>query len=96
MTIHPDTRIQRNPGILAAEVGAELVMFSGDQGRYFGLNDVGAAIWERLEQPTTAGRLCAELRLLFAVEPDRCLEEVCAYLSEMLTKGLVNLAPCGD
>ena len=46
---------------ISAKVGDEVVMMSADEGKYIGLNDVGARIWELLDEPRTIETLEAAL-----------------------------------
>jgi len=48
-TIDDATIILRNLSVLTAEVDGEIVMMSIEQGRYFGLDDIGSDIWKRLD-----------------------------------------------
>jgi len=55
--ISDDTLITRNTGLLAAAVQDETVMMDIESGRYYGLDDIGSAIWQRLEAPCRFGTL---------------------------------------
>ncbi|MEJ0043363.1 MAG: PqqD family protein [Rhizomicrobium sp.] len=55
------TTIRKKDGWLTAEVRDELVMMSVDTGKYIGLNEVGARIWQLLETPQSREALCAQL-----------------------------------
>jgi hypothetical protein len=86
------TCVVRSAEPLTAMAGHEVLMFSAEQSRYYGLNRVASAIWDRLETPTTVGELCADLGREFEVSPDRCRDEVVAFVSVLLTKGLARIA----
>ena len=51
------TMISRSPSVVTAEVDGEIVMMSIEQGRYFGLDDVGSDIWRRIEPPCSFATL---------------------------------------
>ncbi len=51
------TVISRSPSVLTAEVDGEIVMMSIEQGRYFGLDDIGSDIWKRIEPPCSFAAL---------------------------------------
>jgi coenzyme PQQ synthesis protein D (PqqD) len=55
--ISDDTLITRNTGLLAAAVHDETVMMDIESGRYYGLDDIGSVIWQRLEAPCRFGAL---------------------------------------
>lgn len=51
------TRISRSTSLLVAPVNDEMVMMDLDLGRYYGLDEIGADIWGRLEAPITFAAL---------------------------------------
>jgi hypothetical protein len=66
---------------ISAKVGAEIVMMSVEQGKYIGLNEVGARIWDLLDTPQSVDSLCIELVDEFDVAPDACRSEVEDFLT---------------
>lgn len=84
--------IERKGDWLSARVGDEVMMMSVEHGKYIGVNEVGARIWELIEAPSDVATLCAELQREFAVSPDDCEAEVTAFLSEMEKHGAVTIA----
>jgi hypothetical protein len=83
-------KIVRNADVLSAPVQEELVMFDVEAGRYFSLNEMASAIWRRLEAPVTIEALCAEMQETFDVSPERCREDLTAFVSKLEAKGLVR------
>jgi coenzyme PQQ synthesis protein D (PqqD) len=90
--ITPATRVVRDPSLISASLGEEIAMLHIDSGRYFFLNDVGAAVWEHLDSPTTAADLCAALTSRYEVPADRCESEVLSLLGNLLEKQLIRVA----
>jgi hypothetical protein len=83
--------IARTSEIITAPLGEELMMMSVAQGAYFGLDEVGAAIWSRLETPAAVGELCAALQGEFEVSPEQCEADVLSFLTSLRDAGLVNV-----
>ena len=79
----------RNDGWLAALVGEELVMMSAESGAYLGLNDVGAKVWEIIDQPKALSDICEGLAREFETTPQACQPEVEAFLTELEARGAV-------
>ncbi|HEY0301196.1 MAG TPA: PqqD family peptide modification chaperone [Rhizomicrobium sp.] len=77
------TTIRKKDGWLTAEVGDELVMMSVANGKYIGLNEVGARIWQLLETPLSREALYAQLLEEFDVTAELCRVEVDAFLAEL-------------
>lgn len=84
-------RISRRDDWLAASIGAELVMMSATSGRYIGLNEIGARVWEMLERPCDLDTLCARLLSEYDVEPSVCRAEVEAFVSELVASGAATI-----
>ena len=89
MEITIDSRVARSPDQVWTPLGDELVMFNFEAGKYFGINAVGAAVWERIEQPARVADICADLENAFAVSSERCVNGVLKFLRTLEQRGLV-------
>jgi hypothetical protein len=69
----------------------ETVMLDIERGTYFGVQEVGKAIWDHLEHPTTVDDLCSHLMDEFEVDRDTCLEQVQAFLGDLLEHRLIEV-----
>lgn len=76
---------------LSARVGDEIMMMSAEHGKYIGVNEVGARIWELIETPRDAATVYAELLREFEVSPETCKAEVDSFLAEMARHGAIAL-----
>ena len=76
---------------ISAKVGDEIVMMSADEGKYIGLNDVGARIWELLDAPQTLDTLEAHLLAEFDVSPEVCRSEADTFLTTLVAYNAVSL-----
>lgn len=86
-----NVRICRNDDILHAPVGAdEAVMMSVAGGNYYGVNSVGARIWELLETPMTVAQLCAQIREEFEVDAPTCEAEVSKFVADLVQNRIVH------
>ncbi|MEJ0065795.1 MAG: PqqD family protein [Caulobacteraceae bacterium] len=83
--------VSRQGSWLTARIGDELVMMSPERSEYVGLSDVGARIWELLEEPRSPGEICDRLRQEFDVSAETCRAEVDDFLSELAKHGAVVL-----
>ena len=89
MAITIDSRVVRSPNQVWTPIGDELVMFNFEAGKYFGVNAVGAAVWQRIEQPTRVADICSDLESMFAVSSERCASGVLKFLRSLEERGLV-------
>ena len=92
MEITLNARVVRSSEPVSAATGDALVMFSVEKGSYYGLNDIAAAIWQRIKSPVTVTALCADLQEVFDVPPQRCEADVLGFLQKLERKGLVHVA----
>jgi len=91
MSIGLDTTLSRNGAILHASVGTkEAVMMSVATGRYYGVNAVGARIWELLETPKTIAQLCAQICEEFEVDMQDCQAAVLEFTGDLINDGIVH------
>lgn len=85
--------IERKGDWLSARVGDEIMMMSPEHGKYIGVNEVGARIWELIETPSDVATVCEELQREFEVSPEICKAEVDSFLAEMEKHGAIVLNP---
>jgi Coenzyme PQQ synthesis protein D (PqqD) len=92
VTISLETTLSRSgDDILYAPVSTgELVMLSVSASRYYGLNSVGARIWELLESPITVAQICARLCEEYKVEAQECETEVLRFTNELVNNGIAQ------
>ena len=84
-----NTTLCRNADILHAPVGAEeAVMMSIEAGRYYGVNAVGARIWELLATPHTIEQLCAQICEEFDVATHTCETAVLDFTLNLAANGI--------
>ena len=85
-------RFERDPGLIWADMDGETVMMSTEKGEYFGLGGIGSRIWELLEEPVTATRICEQIVAEFDVDAGACEADVVEFLSQLLEIELIR--PC--
>ena len=79
--------------VVADSGGGEVVMLRMDDGVCFGLNQVGAAIWQRLESDQTVEQLTQSLLSEFNVDPETCERQLVGLLQELIEERLVTVRP---
>lgn len=90
MSFTGDTTIAQSGKALSTEVDGEAVLIGIETGRYYGLDAVGTAIWNRIEQPCTFDALCAGLAEEFEGDPVVIAAETRAFLMQLLERELVS------
>ena len=74
----------------------EVVILNLESGVYFGLNAVGARVWQLIQEPTSVRDVCDALLEEYDVDPDRCKCELLALLRDLASKGLIEVKDAAD
>jgi hypothetical protein len=83
--------VVRSGSCLAAKVSDELILMDAEQGNYFGLDPICAAIWERLEGPVTLSDLCAALGREYDADAETIARDVMRLMERMIEACLVQV-----
>ncbi len=69
----------------------EVVILQLQQGVYYGLNAVGAAVWNAVQQPHTVEELRRLILESFEVSPEQCQRDLMELLEDMAKAGLIEV-----
>jgi len=81
--IMTETVISQIEEIVASDIDGETVMMSIENGKYYGLDDIGSRIWELIEQPIKVSDLIDALLERFDVDRETCERDVLKFLNEL-------------
>ena len=90
VTIVEETLITRSDEVMTASVHDEIVMMDIESGHYYGLDDIGSEIWERLEARRTFGDLIDSLVVDYDAERAVIADDVRKLLMAMAEHGVVS------
>ena len=76
---------------LTAPLGGEIVLLDPGQGVYFSLNEVGARVWELIEEPASVQSLCERIVEEFEVDLQTCSQDVLRVVSDLVERGLAGV-----
>ncbi|NJN31116.1 MAG: PqqD family protein [Synechococcales cyanobacterium RM1_1_8] len=79
------------PDQVFSELGNEAVIMNLVSGTYFGLNEVGSLIWQRLQQPATLDDLCEAVEAEYDVNREVCQPDIEALLKQFQDAQLIEL-----
>jgi hypothetical protein len=74
---------------LYCDLEGEAVVLSLANGRYYGMNSVGARIWELVQDSRSTDEIEQAILLEYDVEPEVCSQQVSAFLRRMLAEELL-------
>lgn len=78
--------------VVGTELDGEFVMLDPDSGNYYGLNEVGSAVWRLIASPRRLDEVVAHVCATFEVAPDRCRADVERLVSELAHRQLVTVS----
>jgi hypothetical protein len=58
---------------------------------YYGLNSVGASIWNLIQEPRTINEVRDAILAQYEVEPEQCDRDIKALLEELEAEGLIEV-----
>jgi Coenzyme PQQ synthesis protein D (PqqD) len=88
----PGTRLVAARDQVSAEVEGESVILNLADGVYYGLDGVGARVWELLRQPRTLEELCDAVTAEYEVDADMARHDLLELLGELSARRLVEPA----
>jgi hypothetical protein len=89
MAVTLNTRVVASAGQVSTQLGNETVILGGDQGLYFGLNPVGARVWELLDKPTDVRSIVSVILSEYEAPEETIRADVLKLISEFVEHGLV-------
>lgn len=78
-------------GQASCELAGEAIILHFGSGLYFGLDGVGARIWELLAEPRRVEAILAVLLAEYDVAPEPCSRDLLALLEELRGAGLLEV-----
>jgi hypothetical protein len=90
-TISEHSVVVANPNRVSCDLSGELAILNVDNGVYYGLDSIGARVWEWIQTPKKVGEILDALLEDYAVEPDRCKHDLWLLLEKLSTNGLVQI-----
>ena len=76
---------------LASDIGGETVILGLSAGRYYGVDAVGARIWQLIQEPVEVADVERTIVSEYAVEPERCRADLLKLLQQLIDAGLVEV-----
>jgi hypothetical protein len=79
------------PEQVSCPLGEESAILNLKNTVYYGLDPVGARIWNLLQQPRSVGELRDALLAEYEVDADRCERDLLDLLEKMRDEGLIQV-----
>ncbi|MEM1254757.1 MAG: PqqD family peptide modification chaperone [Cyanobacteria bacterium P01_H01_bin.21] len=92
LEISPQAIISPMPEQISSELNSEAVILNLSSGVYYGLNEVGARIWQIIQEPCSLEKIQSALIEEYDVPPDVCKQEVLKLLLELKNANLIEIS----
>ncbi len=76
---------------ISSDLAGESVILQLSTGIYYGLNQVGASIWNLIQESKTVEEIKNAILEEYEVEPEQCDRDLLALLQELEAKGLIEV-----
>ena len=86
-----ETVVKAAPGQMSCDLAGEAAILNMATGIYYGLDPIGAHIWELIQEPSSVSRVRDALLEEYEVEPTQVEADIKALLSDMASHGLVEV-----
>ena len=96
MRFNSDSCVVVSDEQVSTSLGAETVILGMGDGVYYGLDAVGARVWEMLATPRRVSELVRAVSDEFDVTPAQCERDVLALLDDLAGRRLVREVSGGD
>ena len=90
--IEVSTVLKKSEHQVSCNLNDEVAILDLKSALYFGLNNVGAHIWQLLDEPRSVDQICGAVGEQFDVEPAACQADVLRFLAGMQEAGLIDVA----
>ncbi|MGH7905635.1 MAG: PqqD family protein [Candidatus Binataceae bacterium] len=88
--------VQATSDQMSCDLSGEAAILDFKQGVYYGLDPVGAAIWNLLAQPCKVAEIKRALLEDYEVTPRRCETDLIALLGDLAARGLIQVTNAPD
>lgn len=83
-------------GQVSSNLGDEVAILDLEGGTYYGLDNVGARVWELIQEPRTVGEVHATILNEYDVDPQRCQTDIITLVQSLRGEGLVDILDEGS
>lgn len=85
------SRIRKSDDQVSCDLNGEVAILNLKTALYFGLDPVGAVVWNALEEPASATELADAIMARFDVGQDQCRSDLLDLLNRMHAAGLIEV-----
>jgi len=77
--------------VVSCDLDGEAAILNMNNGTYYGLDPIGAKIWNMLKNPSNLDNLVGIITKEYDVEKERCEKDLIELVNELIENGLVKV-----
>lgn len=86
------SRVVAAEGQVSNDLGGEVAILDLKAGMYYGLDSVGARVWDLIQEPRTVKEIRDTLTSEYEVDPYRCERDLITLLQKLVDEGLAEVS----
>ena len=90
-TISGQTIVVTAKDQVSCDLAGEAAILNIKNGVYYGLDPVGARIWNLMQEPRAVSEIQNTIASEYDVEPERCARDLFGLLEKLLAEGLIEV-----
>jgi hypothetical protein len=91
MTLSHESIVVVSRDQMASDIAGETVILGLTAARYYGLDAVGARVWQLIQTPMAVSDLTRAIVSEYEVDPERCEHDLLKLLRQMVEARLVEV-----
>src|SRR5512135_669198 len=88
-----DSFVRVPPAVLFRDLDGEAILLNTVTGNYYGLDKVGARMWQCLTERGSVSQAYSALLKEYAVTPERLQTDLLAFIDKLCDKALLTCVP---
>jgi hypothetical protein len=89
--ISTDSVVVASKSQVSSELAGEVILLSLEAATYYGMDQVGARIWELMQNPARVADLRDAVVQEYEVDVDRCENDLLGFLRHLAAEGLIEV-----
>lgn len=86
-----DSTVVASSQLVSANLDGEVVILGFQSGSYFGLDQVGAFVWDSIQKPQKVGEIRDRILEEYDIDSTRCEQDLLNLLESLLDKQLIEI-----
>ena len=92
LLLNPESRLVLSRDQVSCDLAGEAAIVNLKNGVYYGIDAVGARVWNLMREPVTFARIIDSLLQIYEVERATLEADVRRFLNELAQQGLVEIS----